>query len=331
MLLCEAAGALVTGSVAAALAFGALWQAHLAAAAFAQGSFGVVSQLAERSGVRHVVAPEHLSQALAQNEARSRAAALLGQPLGTGLFALGRILPFISCALFHLVACILVAVLRKPLQAVREHPRERLATEISAGVLWVFRHAFLRDVMLLIAVSNMLFQALNLALMVIVADSGRSAALVGPIAALSGVGGLAGALTCRLWTRWLTLRALIVGGLAAWAALIAPIAATDALVPLGLLFCLSGYVGGLMNVTGALYMVRTTPDAMMGRVSGVVTLIALGPVGLGSLMAGVLVDRFGVGGTVLGMSAVTAVLAGAAALSPAIRAARYRIDEVDVL
>ncbi|MEU5881421.1 MFS transporter [Spirillospora sp. NPDC047279] len=328
MLACDAGCALSTASVAAALVTGAASWTFLMIVAFAQGSLGVVYQLAERSAVRHVVVAGHLSQALSRNEARSRAAALLGQPLGTGLYALERTLPFVFSTLFHMVSFAMLLMLRKRLQADSERTREGIRAEISAGAVWVWRHGFLRDVMLLIAISNMLFQGLNLALMVILAEGGRSAAMVGPIAALSGVGGLVGALTCGAWTSRLTLRALIVGGLSVWAVLIAPIAVTGDPVPLGALFCVSGYIGGLINVTGALYMVRATPDELMGRVGGFVTLIALGPVGLGSLAAGQALDLFGSAWTVAGMSVIMAVLGGAAALSPAIRAANRRIDEV---
>ncbi|MFB4313827.1 MFS transporter [Actinomadura sp. 21ATH] len=327
MLACDAGCALAAAAVTAALAAGAAPWAFLMAMAFAQGSLGVVYQLAERSAVRHVVPPAQLSLAQSRNEARSRAAALLGQPLGTGLYALDRILPFLFCTVFHLLSLLLVRSIGKRLQNERTGPRGGIRQEVAAGSVWVWRRRFLRDVTMLIAISNMLFQGLNLALMVVLSEAGRSAALVGPIAALSGVGGLAGALTAAAWTRRLTLRTLVIGALAVWAVLIAPIAATDDPVALGALFCASGYIGGLFNVTGALYMLRTTPDELMGRVGGAVTLIAMGPVGLGSLAAGLAIGAVGTAWTVLGMSAIMAALVGAAALSPAVRGADRRIDD----
>ncbi len=319
MVVCDAGCVVVTGSVAVALFMGPPSLAHLLIAAFAQGSLGVIYQIAERSGARHLVPEEHLSAAMTQNEARSRAAALLGQPVGGGLFALVRAVPFVFMTVSHLISLVLLLSIRKKFQAERTGEWQQIFTEIGVGIRWVWREKFLRTVMALISVSNMVFQGLNLTLMVIIVGDGGSTFLAGVVVALSGVGGMIGALTGNWWIRRLSMRDLVIGGFVAWAVLMPPIALTDSPYLLGALVAASGYAGGLLNVAGALYTIRVTPDALLGRVNSVATLVGLGPVALGSLAAGFFNEWAGTTRTVLGMSVIMAILAVISVISPEIR------------
>src|SRR5262249_45078047 len=90
MIICDLAGLAAMGSVGLAVFLGHVWLLHVMAAAFIESSAGIVYQLCEESAVRNVVHKTHVSQAISQNEARSRAANLLGQPAGSALFALTR-------------------------------------------------------------------------------------------------------------------------------------------------------------------------------------------------------------------------------------------------
>lgn len=330
MVACDAGCVVVTGSVALVLFLGRPTLAHLLVAAFAQGSLGVVYQIAERSGARHLVPEEHLSAAMTQNEARSRAAALLGQPVGGGLFALVRAVPFVFMTVSHLISLVLLLSIRKKFQAERSGEWQRIFQEIGAGISWVWRERFLRAVMALISVSNAVFQGLNLTLMVIIVRDGGSTFLAGVVVALSGVGGMVGALTGNWWIQRLSMRDLVIGGFVVWALLMPPIAFTDSPYLLGALVAASGYAGGLMNVAGALYTIRVTPDALLGRVNSVATLVGLGPVALGSLAAGFFNEWAGTTRTVLGMSVVMAILAVISVLSPGIRRMSLHANAIPV-
>ena len=330
MVVCDAGCVVVTGSVAVALFIGPPSLAHLLVAAFVQGSLGVIYQIAERSGARHLVPEEHLSAAMTQNEARSRAAALLGQPVGGGLFALVRAVPFVFMTVSHLISLVLLLSIRKKFQAERTGEWQQIFTEIGVGIRWVWREGFLRTVMALIAVSNMIFQGLNLTLMVIIVGGGGSTFLAGVVVALSGVGGMIGALTGSWWIGRLSMRDLVIGGFTAWALLMPPIALTHSPYLLGALVAVSGYAGGLLNVAGAIYTIRVTPDALLGRVNSVATLVGLGPVALGSLAAGFFNEWVGTTRTVVGMSVVMAALAVISMISPDIRRMSFKANAIPV-
>lgn len=321
LMVCCDAGCLIAGlTVAVPALTGRVWLGHLLVAAFVLGALGVVYQVAERSAVPRVVPDAGLAAALSRNEARVRAAGLLGPPTGTGLLAVAAALPFVFTTVAHLASLLLLLRISGDLRPQRrEREPGTLAAQIGTGAAWVLRRPFLRTLVLLLAASNLVFQGLTLVLMTIVTERDGPVALVGLITALGGLGGLAGALAGRWWMRRLSRRALVVGGFAVWAAATALVAVATAPVPLAALYTVSGYVGGLLNVVGMVEVLRAAPDHLVGRVTSVVTLIGLGPAALGGPVAGGLLEAAGTAPTVLGMGAVMAVLALLAASSPAVR------------
>jgi MFS family permease len=323
MIWCDVAGLIAMTSVAVALIAGRLWLPHLMAAAFIEGSAVILYRLAERASIGNVVHPSHLMTAYSRNEARGRAAGLLGQPLGSALFTVFRWLPFGVAALTHLTALVLLLFIRVPFQApAGPVPRRRnLRAEVGEGITWLFRHRFLRAAILLVSCSNVLFQIMSLSLIVVIKDSGGSPALLGIVAVISGTGGVVGAVCGPWFVRRLSPALVLICSFAAWAVLMSAVAFTVNPFVLGGLFGGMSFVGALLNVTAGAYQVQATPDELQGRVGSVAGLLASGANSLGPLIAGVALVRFGTFATVLGVSATMLVTAVVAALSPAVRSA----------
>ncbi|MFB6813998.1 MFS transporter [Streptomyces sp. NPDC056347] len=312
--------AAVTGAVAALLLSGHAWLWALLAAAFAEGTLGVMFQLAERAAVPAVVPPEQIGAAMTGNEARTRGAAIAGQPLGSALVTLAATLPFLAAALGQLAAVACLFNVRGKLQQERaDTPRTALATEVRAGLRWMWHQHFLRAVMAAVAVSNILFQGLNLAVMSGIQTSGGTEFQAGAVLSLSGAGGLAGALSGGRWTERLSMRTLVIGGLTAWTALMVPVAVLRDPYALGALFALSGYVGGVFNVAGGVYLVRIAPDHMRGRANSLAMLVGGGAMAAGPVAAGFALESLGATRTILALSLTMAATALAALISPALR------------
>ncbi|MFF7235739.1 MFS transporter [Streptomyces collinus] len=315
---------LVAGLVVALLVSGHTWLWALLIAAFAEGALGVLHQLAERAAVPSVVPAEQLPAALTGNEARTRGAAIAGQPLGSGLVGLAAALPYAAAAFAQLASVLCLFGIRGKLQQQRSAPPARLGTEIREGLVWMWRQPFLRAVMTAVAVTNVLFQGLNLAVMSGIQDNHGTQFEVGLVLSLSGAGGLVGALTGGWWQRRLRLRTLVLGGLLAWTALMAPVAAAlHTPVLLGALFAASGYVGGVFNVAGGVLLVRAAPDHMRGRANSLANLVGSGAMAAGPVAAGFLLEATGAVRSVLALSAVMALTALCALLSPGLRKAPY--------
>ncbi|MBE1600877.1 MULTISPECIES: MFS transporter [Streptomyces] len=317
MIFCDLGALLATGAVAAAVLAGHVWIWLLMAAAFVQGSLAIFYRLAERAGVRHLVPSGQLAQALSANEARTQAAGLLGQPGGSVLYALSRSAPFLLATVAHAVSLVSLLLIRKKFQEERTQQPGNITAELREGLGWTWRQRFLRSGMLLISGSNLLFQVLSLALIVIIKEDGGSAGVVGVITAVSGLGGLFGALTGSWWMRRISLRGLLIGGAVGWALLMPLVGLTADPILLGLIFLGAAMIGSVTNVAGGIYQVTVTPDRLQGRVGAAMGLIATGASSLGTVAGGFALESFGSGTTVFAAAAAMGLIALLSFLLPA--------------
>ncbi|MBT0770098.1 MFS transporter [Kineosporia sp. J2-2] len=315
------------GSVALALVLGHVWLWHLAVVAFVQGTFTVFYTLSERGAVRFVVPRKQLPSALARNEARARAAALGGHPAGGALYELTRWAPFACSAALYLFSLISILLLRGPMPP-PPHPagktRRSPWAEVREGLAWVWRERDLRIALVLVAVSNMIFQGIILALQFIAKDTGRSPVSVSLILAAGGVGGLLGALAGGRWIQRAGMERIMVVTYLVWALVLPGMALTRDAWLLGGLFALMSGIGASVTVAGTVHQMRVTPDRLQGRVGSVVFLMVSGFSAFGALGAGYLLQEAGTRTAMLVFSAVMAGLAAVAALVFGPRAGRRR-------
>jgi predicted MFS family arabinose efflux permease len=319
MILCDIAGFAAMGSVGLVLLLGHVWLLHVMVAAFVESSAGIVYQLCEESAVRNVVHAAHVSQAISQNEARSRAANLLGQPTGSALFALTRWLPFGVAALGHVVALINLMLIKVKFQAERAQAPRSVRVEVAEGFAWLWQQKFVRMAIACVAGSNLLFQILTLTLYVVIRNHGGSPATIGAISVVMGVGGVLGALSGSKWLKWLNISTLVIGALGLWTILTTLMAFTANPWLLGALFGGTTFVGAALNVSAGTIMNRVTPDAIRGRAMSVAMLFAFGANSVGALIGGFALKHFSTSNTVLGVGAAMLALTIIAGLSPAIR------------
>ena len=323
MVVCDVVRALALASIALALWADALRIAHLMIVAFVEGSCYVFYNLAQSAAVRHVVHPTQFPDALGRNEARERAAQMLGTPLGGVLFGVGRAVPFLVDALSYLASIATLLLIRKDFQAApRPHPRAtRMVAEVREGVAWLWNQPFLRATAFLVAASNLLFAALVLVLIVIAREGGASPAMIGVMLAGAGVGGVAGSLLAPRLERRLAMKRIVIGANWLWALLLPLMLVAPGPLSLGAIFAAMAFVGPVWNVAIGAYQLTITPDRLLGRVTSAETLLAYGALPLGSLTAGLLLEMTGTRGATLALAAGMLVVALAATLSTSIRSA----------
>jgi predicted MFS family arabinose efflux permease len=330
MLVCDAGRALTLIAVAFAVTTGQIALTLLATAAFSEGCFSVLFGLAESGAVRHVVPEAQLTAALAQSEARIRGAAFLGKPLGGMLFGLGRAVPFAADALSYLISLVTIGAIRVRFNEERTARRRPLATEIREGVSWLWGQHFLRACTLLVAASNFAFQALTLAIVVLARDHGAGAGEIGLMLGGFGAGGLLGALAAPWLQPRLSPQLVVVGANWVWAALVPPLVLFPYPYAIGVLVGGMAFVGPLWNVLIGAHLIRLTPDAMLGRVSSVVGLFAVGTIPLGSFVSGLLLNQFGSDTTILVLGAWMLATALAATINRTVRQAPSREEQTSL-
>lgn len=316
MICSDLIGLTAIASVLATLLIWRLTLPHLLIAAFLAGSASVCYQLSERAAVRAVVHPSHLSAALSQNEARSKGAGLLGQPISTVLLSFASWMPFGVTVIGHALSILTLLAIRTPFQRVRRRAPAGLGRELAAGLRWMRDQKLLRSALVVISCTNIISQVLTLAMILIIKESGGAVTTIGLIGVATGVGGLLGALCGSWFMARFGLGALFVGTLVLRMLLIPSIAFFSEPWVLAAVFAAMSWAGGLMNVVGGVYQVRITPEEMQGRAASVGALITSGANSLGPLTGGLLLGAWGTSVTVLGAAgsmAALAVLAGLAA------------------
>jgi hypothetical protein len=87
LVFCDLGRAVNSGGLAAALALGHFWYAHVLAVAFVEAALGVLFGPAETAAVRRVVGPERVREAVAANASRASLPGVIGPPLGGVLLA----------------------------------------------------------------------------------------------------------------------------------------------------------------------------------------------------------------------------------------------------
>lgn len=210
LLVANAGRCLVMASIPLALLVGHLSLAQLVAVSFVDGLGLVLFNLAEHASLPRVVPARLLPTALAQNESKDRGASLAGRPLGGILFAVGRGVPFLADALSYLVSFLAVWFIRTDLR-VTDAPRTRVLADLAKGLRWLWRQPLLRTTTLLIAISNMVFQARTLGIVVRAEQQHASSTMVGVALGMAGLGGLLGALAAGRLYRLVSPRMLVIG------------------------------------------------------------------------------------------------------------------------
>ncbi|MFF9352048.1 MFS transporter [Streptomyces sp. NPDC014734] len=323
MMWCDGLRAAGAASVVLALLAGELRLAHVMVVGFVEGTLTVLNGLASTASVPNVVHRSQLSAALAGNEARGRAATMIGTPLGGVLFGLGRAVPFVLETVAYLVSLVTLLGIRKDFQAGRsgEPARAEAGTDGGAaadsrrtrmlrqagrmgeGLTWLWRRPLLRTMALLVAGSNLLFRALFLVMIVLLAEEGARPATIGLLIGVAGGCGMLGSLVAGWFGRALRMNALVIGANWVWALLMCVLAFGGGLWPAAIAYTTMWFVGPIWNVAVGSYQLAVTPDELRGRVLSASSLLANGALPLGALAGGLLLDNFGV-------RAAAAVLAG---------------------
>ena len=327
MLAADAGRAVALGSLAAAITAHALTFGQIVAVAFVEGSLFVFFSLAESAALPQVVPKEQLSTAVAQNQARTQGADLVGQPLGGVLFGISRLLPFAADALSYAVSFVSLLFVRPAFQEERERTPTRLRTEIAEGVTWLWRQPFLRAAVFLVAGSNFAFSAIILALIVRAKQLGASSATIGLMLAFFGGGAIAGSLVASWVQRRLHAKFVIIGSFWIWAAAAFATAAIREPYALGAVWAFGALFGPIFNVSFSAYRYALVPDRLLARVGSASLVVAWGAIPLGQITAGFLLDQLGSRETILILAVAMVAVGLAATASPSVRNAP-RVDEL---
>jgi MFS family permease len=320
MLGCEAVQCVTTAGLVVALWWHVANVVMLLVVAAVLGACESVFRPSETASLPNIVPTEQVSGAISMNAARAYLGNLSGTAAGGFLFAVGRFVPFAANLVAHAGSFVALLFLRLPARpAPPPAPVRHLGAEMVAGLRFMWGHRHIRVTALCAVALNLFFSAYYIVVIVLARARGLPSGEIGIMAAMLGVGGIAGALAAP----WLTKR------LRPYLSIISVFWTLTALTPLAV-FVHSGYVmGGLFAAMALLppaantaimtEQLLRTPDELRGRLSGVLGVLAGIAVALGPTLGGALAQAVSGTEAVLLCSAGIAVVTVLVTFSPTLR------------
>jgi predicted MFS family arabinose efflux permease len=322
MIACDAVRMIGSASIVVMLVISAPSYGQILAVAFVDGALFTTSCVCERGALRQVVPTEHVQDAVAQNEARSFAASIAGPPVGGVLFAIARALPFVADTVSFLCSMTMLSLTHARFQTTPSSPpaaRRKVRCDIADGFAWLWQHPFFRTTAMLFALGNSVFTGLYLLAIVLAKQHGASAATVGLMLAIVGMGGLLGALCAGAIRRATTARTIIVTQEWVLVALILALLVVHNALLIGLLIATAEFVTPAVNSVVAGARVAAAPDHLQGRVQAAATMATMSLAWLGPLAIGVCFEHSGSRTTILILAAWMLIPATIATVTQALR------------
>ncbi|MGH3446351.1 MAG: MFS transporter [Nocardioidaceae bacterium] len=291
MVAADLARGLLLTSVPVAWALGVLTWTQLWLVVLGTGLGTVFFDIADQSYLPHLVGRDGLTRANSQlATVRSTGSAAGPAVAGWLVQIMGAPLVVAVDAVSYLWSAIWLGLVRRREPRVPPASRPSLVTDMREGLRFVVRQPVLRAVAVAGAMTNVAIAAdLAMLPLVLLRDLDLPESVLGAYLAVGGVGGLVGAASSRLLSRWLGegRSVVLLGVVIAPAAILVPLAGT--VVPVWVSALGWGVVlfkAGYDNVLLVSFRQQITPDHLLGRMNATMRVTLTGAVTLGGLMAG---------------------------------------------
>ncbi|MGH3083435.1 MAG: MFS transporter [Gaiellaceae bacterium] len=216
---------------------------------------------------------------------------------------------FAAAAVAFTLAAFLVSRVRVEGQQERPEPTGGAIRELTAGFVTLAREPGLRVLVGLLAAQTLVAGALNVLIVVSalrLLDLGEEG--VGFLNSAVGIGGLVGALvSAALIGRRLTSNFLV--GILLWGLPIALIGVFPEPVPALIFLALVGLGNTLVDVSAFTLLQRAVPDQVLARVFGAVQALWVGAIGIGAIVAPLLIAALDIRGALVVTGALLPILA----------------------
>lgn len=220
---------------------------------------------------------------------------LAGPPIGALLFGVGMAIPFAIDAICALAGAVFIARMTHKPWAIPEGPRRHIRHEIAEGFSWLWRHPPVRTLALTIFAFNVTFWApFSVYVLLATERLGLDAFGYGLLITVAAVGGLIGSVSYGTLERRFALATLMRAGLLLETSTHLVLATTTSPLVAAGIMTVFGIHEVVWGTTSTTVRQRMIPPALMGRVTSVYMLGNVGGAAIGSLIGGVIAQRFGV-------------------------------------
>jgi hypothetical protein len=262
--------------------------------ALSLGTISLFYELAELAALAWVVPKTQLTTAVAQNEFVHSSCSLLGPALGSLLFSVARLLPFIADAVSYLVLLGSLLKIRSPMQDERSAQHRHLLVEVREGLSWLWSHKVMRSVVLISSYLSFVMTASVLVVLTIVQQQHLTPVLYGLIVAAGGIGNLLGTALCPPFQRRMRFGRALGSTLVVFVLLWPLYGIVTMPLLLGAVFAGIAIFDSMSAILMSSYRLSVVPDALQGRVSGVYRLILFSILTIGPSAIGLSLEHLGV-------------------------------------
>ena len=285
----------VVGLLAAAVAFDFFGLPVIYVTMFLVGTAESFADNASITVVAAAVPAEGLGQANARvYGAHVVTNQLAGPPLGAWLFGLAAAAPFGFVAVTAVLSALLIARMRLP-DRVLPGTRPPLRAQVAEGLRWLWGHAPVRTLAIMITIFNVTFGA---TFSILVLYAFERLALdsfgFGLLMSASAVGGVIGSVLFRRMESRFSYAQLLRVGLLIETSTHLALALTTTPAVAATVLALFGAHAVVWGTTSTTVRQRAVPGELLGRVTSVYMLGSVGALALGTLIGGVIAQRFGI-------------------------------------
>lgn len=316
-------------SVVAAVAAGHITFLQIVLVAFVEGTMYVFFNIAEVGALRAVVPAQQLPTAAAAEQARYSTVTLVAPTLGGALFGIGRMFPFLAGSISPAFSLGTLLAIRTPFQSERVPDATPWREQLAEGFRFLWARPFLRSCALMFAWTNLAFEGIVLAFIVVARRQGLSSAQIGLLIAGFGACSLLGSAASPWIQKRMSMRAIIVWSLWLQVGTVGFVVDPNVYVLIACALPMATFFPSV-NAVVIGYRVAVTPDHLTGRVNSVARTIALCGAPLGPLAAGVMLGSLSARDTVAILTALLLATALVGSLLPSIRNAPS-LDELATL
>lgn len=298
MIACCLLSAAALISVPLAWCLGMLTTGQLFVVALVTGGAAVFFMTAYHAYIPMLVGEGNLMEGNAKLQGSESAMQILGPSAGGTISqAFGAVNGLLMNAGAYLLSAVCLTSIRKKMPGDARTPRVGLRAEMSEGLRFVLKDAYLKPIVVYGAMANLAldgYQSIYVAFLI--RSVGVNSATVGVLMAAGGVGGILGAMVVRpVVRRFGTARGFLIGKFVATPfGLLMPMAQSDLAVLfffVGLLAVDGSLVAG--NITLDSFRQAYCPPHMLGRVVATTTFIKYSTIPVGAVLGGFLGDRVG--------------------------------------
>jgi MFS family permease len=297
MVLVDAGRVLLMSGLALAVVgdVATIWLLYLVA--FILGCFETMFDTAASSMLPNVVGKDKVVAANSRlNAVELTMNAFVGPPLGGFLASIAIAGAFGTAAAGYLGALLCLVTLAGSFRPVREGPPASIASEIRAGMTYLWRHRLLRTMAFVVGPMNLASTAVFAILVLYVVAPGPlglDGVGFGLLTTSIAVGTVAGTLLASRIEKLLGRANLFV-------ACILSLLVTDLVwivipqpILIGIVLAVSCSVGGAFNVVFGSIRQRIVPNHLLGRVMASFRVISWGSLPIGALLGGIIGQTFG--------------------------------------